>query len=43
MRAMRTERGWSRAELAAHAQYSESLIAMVETYQRAPPRPWPRP
>jgi transcriptional regulator with XRE-family HTH domain len=36
MRAMRTERGWSRAELAAHAQYSESLIAMVETYQRAP-------
>ena len=36
MRAMRAERGWSRAELAAHAQYSESLIAMVETYQRAP-------
>jgi len=36
MRAMRTERGWSRAELAAQAQYSESLIAMVETYQRGP-------
>ena len=36
MRAMRAERGWSRAELATHAQYSESLIAMVETYQRAP-------
>jgi len=36
MRAMREQRGWSRAELAAHAQYSESLIAMVETYQRAP-------
>jgi len=36
MRAMRADRGWSRAELAAHAQYSESLIAMVETYQRGP-------
>jgi transcriptional regulator with XRE-family HTH domain len=36
MRAMRAERGWSRAELAAQAQYSESLIAMVETYQRGP-------
>ncbi len=36
MRAMRAERGWSRAELAAQARYSESLIAMVETYQRAP-------
>ncbi|MDX6422395.1 MAG: helix-turn-helix protein, partial [Trebonia sp.] len=36
MRAMRAEHGWSRAELAAQAQYSESLIAMVETYQRAP-------
>jgi transcriptional regulator with XRE-family HTH domain len=36
MRAMREQRGWSRAELAAQAQYSESLIAMVETYQRAP-------
>ena len=35
MRAMRADRGWSRAELAAQAQYSESLIAMVETYQRA--------
>jgi transcriptional regulator with XRE-family HTH domain len=38
MRAMREQRGWSRAELAAQAQYSESLIAMVETYQRAPTR-----
>lgn len=36
MRAMREARGWSRAELAAQAKYSESLIAMVETYQRAP-------
>jgi transcriptional regulator with XRE-family HTH domain len=36
MRAMREQRGWSQAELAAQAQYSESLIAMVETYQRAP-------
>jgi hypothetical protein len=36
MRAMREQRGWSRAELATQAQYSESLIAMVETYHRAP-------
>jgi transcriptional regulator with XRE-family HTH domain len=36
MRAMREARGWSQAELAVHASYSESLIAMVETYQRAP-------
>lgn len=36
MRAMREQRGWSQAELAAQAKYSESLIAMVETYQRAP-------
>jgi transcriptional regulator with XRE-family HTH domain len=36
MRAMREQRGWSQAELAAQAQYSESLIAMVETYQRGP-------
>jgi transcriptional regulator with XRE-family HTH domain len=34
MRAMREQRGWSRAELAAQAQYSESLIAMVENYDR---------
>jgi hypothetical protein len=34
MRAMREQRGWSRAELATHAQYSESLIAMVEDYDR---------
>jgi transcriptional regulator with XRE-family HTH domain len=36
MRAMREARGWSQAELAQQANYSESLIAMVETYQRAP-------
>lgn len=36
MRAMREQRGWSQAELAAQAKYSESLIAMVETYQRGP-------
>jgi transcriptional regulator with XRE-family HTH domain len=34
MRAMREQRGWTRADLAAQAQYSESLIAMVETYDR---------
>jgi transcriptional regulator with XRE-family HTH domain len=34
MRAMREQQGWSRAELAARAQYSESLIAMVENYDR---------
>jgi transcriptional regulator with XRE-family HTH domain len=36
MRAMREARGWSQAELATQTNYSESLIAMVETYQRAP-------
>ncbi len=36
MRAMREQRGWSQAELAENARYSESLIAMVETYRRAP-------
>ena len=35
---MREARGWSQAELAQQASYSESLIAMVETYQRAPTR-----
>lgn len=35
MRAMREQRGWSRAQLAAEAKYSESLIAMVENYDRA--------
>jgi transcriptional regulator with XRE-family HTH domain len=34
MRAIREQRGWSRAELAAQAKYSESLIAMVENYDR---------
>ena len=33
---MREARGWSQAELARQASCSESLIAMVETYQRAP-------
>jgi transcriptional regulator with XRE-family HTH domain len=36
MRAMREQRGWTRADLAREANYSDSLIAMVETYQRAP-------
>jgi transcriptional regulator with XRE-family HTH domain len=36
MRAMREQRGWSQGELAEAARYSESLIAMVETYRRAP-------
>lgn len=36
MRAMREARGWSQAELGLQTSYSESLIAMVETYQRAP-------
>jgi transcriptional regulator with XRE-family HTH domain len=33
---MREARGWSQSELARQASCSESLIAMVETYQRAP-------
>jgi transcriptional regulator with XRE-family HTH domain len=36
MRAMREQRGWSQAELADASRYSESLIAMVETYRRPP-------
>jgi transcriptional regulator with XRE-family HTH domain len=36
MRAMRESRGWSQGELARQSSCSESLIAMVETYQRAP-------
>jgi transcriptional regulator with XRE-family HTH domain len=36
MRAMREQRGWSQAELARRGNYSESAIAMVETFQRAP-------
>jgi transcriptional regulator with XRE-family HTH domain len=36
MRAMREARGWSQTELAMATNYSGSLIAMVETYQRAP-------
>ena len=33
---MREQRGWSRADLERETNYSESLIAMMETYQRAP-------
>jgi transcriptional regulator with XRE-family HTH domain len=36
MRALREQRGWSQGDLARETNYSESLIAMVETYQRAP-------
>lgn len=36
MRAMRDQRKWSQAELADKAGYSESAVAMVETYQRPP-------
>lgn len=36
MRAARLQRGWTQADLAGHANYSESAIAMVETYQRTP-------
>lgn len=35
MRAMREERDWSRADLAAQARYPESLIAMVENCDRS--------
>jgi ribosome-binding protein aMBF1 (putative translation factor) len=38
MRALREQRGWSQAGLAQSASYSALLIAMVETYQRAPTR-----
>ncbi|HEY0935270.1 MAG TPA: helix-turn-helix transcriptional regulator [Trebonia sp.] len=38
MRAMRGQRGWSQAELGDRAGYSESAVAMVETYQRPPTR-----
>jgi len=36
MRAMRSSRGWTQGDLARETNYSESAIAMVETYQRAP-------
>lgn len=36
MKAARKQRGWSQAELADHAGYSESAIANVEAYQRPP-------
>lgn len=36
MRAMREQRGWTRGDLARATNYSDSLISMVETYQRAP-------
>jgi transcriptional regulator with XRE-family HTH domain len=36
MKAAREQRKWSQSELAGHAGYSESAVAMVETYQRTP-------
>jgi transcriptional regulator with XRE-family HTH domain len=36
MKAAREQRGWSQADLADRAGYSESAVAMVETYQRPP-------
>lgn len=36
MKAAREQHGWSQAELADRAGYSESAVAMVETYQRPP-------
>jgi transcriptional regulator with XRE-family HTH domain len=36
MKAARDQRKWSQGELADHAGYSESAVAMVETYQRPP-------
>lgn len=42
MRAMREQRRWSQAELADKAGYSESAVAMVETYQRPPTKTFAR-
>lgn len=39
MVAQRTHRGWSQADLAREVKYSKSLIAQVETYERAPTEP----
>ena len=36
MKAAREQRKWSQAELASQAGYSESLVAMVEAFQRPP-------
>lgn len=36
LRAHRVENGWSQAELASRINYSEALIAQVETYRRVP-------
>jgi transcriptional regulator with XRE-family HTH domain len=36
MKAWRAHQKWSQADLASHAGYSESAIAMVETFQRPP-------
>lgn len=36
MRALRGQRSWSQAELGDRAGYSESAVAMVESYQRPP-------
>jgi transcriptional regulator with XRE-family HTH domain len=38
MTAAREQRGWTQADLAREANYSESLVGMVETYRRAPTR-----
>lgn len=38
MRAARERHGWSQADLARQANFSESLIAMVETHRRTPTR-----
>ena len=38
LKAHRTQRGWTQADVAAKATYSESLIAQVETCRRAATR-----
>ena len=38
LKAHRDARGWTQADLAAKISFSESLIAQVETYRRAPSR-----
>lgn len=39
MVAQRAHKGWTQADLAREAKYSKSLIAQVETYERAPTEP----
>ena len=36
MKAAREQRKWSQAELGRQADYSESAVAMVESFQRPP-------